>query len=195
MGRPACCSRPRAASRSWTRRHASPGDPGLRRHVIDNARRWVREERTWDRQRGRLCSGLPGGLLMRVLVLSSTFPSSRSAHPRGVFVRERIRRLGKRCDVVMVAPVPWFPLNRWIRKSGRPSPRSSTRTAWSSITRVLLGASLWEVLDGASTFSRCLRSPVGSVGPFPSRSSTPTSRSPTGSPRPCSARPSAARWS
>lgn len=25
------------------------GDPGLRRLVIDNARRWVREERTWDR--------------------------------------------------------------------------------------------------------------------------------------------------
>lgn len=25
------------------------GDAGLRRHVIDNARRWVQEERTWDR--------------------------------------------------------------------------------------------------------------------------------------------------
>jgi len=52
---------------------------------------------------------------MRVLVLSSTFPSS-SQPTRGVFVRERIRRLGKRCEVVVVAPVPWFPLNRWIRR-------------------------------------------------------------------------------
>jgi len=52
---------------------------------------------------------------MRVLVLSSTFPSSRQP-TRGVFVRERIRRLAKRCDVVVVAPVPWFPFNRWIRK-------------------------------------------------------------------------------
>ena len=52
---------------------------------------------------------------MRVLVLSSTFPSS-SQPTRGVFVRERIRRLSKRCEVVVVAPVPWFPLNRWIRR-------------------------------------------------------------------------------
>jgi glycosyltransferase involved in cell wall biosynthesis len=52
---------------------------------------------------------------MRVLVLSSTFPSS--AEPtRGVFIRERIRRLARRCEVTVVAPVPWFPGNRWIRK-------------------------------------------------------------------------------
>lgn len=52
---------------------------------------------------------------MRVLVLSSTFPNA-SQPQRGVFVRERIRRLAKRCEVIVVAPVPWFPLNRWIRK-------------------------------------------------------------------------------
>jgi glycosyltransferase involved in cell wall biosynthesis len=52
---------------------------------------------------------------MRVLVLSSTFPSSRQP-TRGVFVRERVRRLAKRCEVVVVAPTPWFPLNRWIRR-------------------------------------------------------------------------------
>ena len=52
---------------------------------------------------------------MRVLVVSSTFPSSTQP-TRGVFVRERIRRLGRRCEVVVVAPVPWFPLNRLIRK-------------------------------------------------------------------------------
>jgi glycosyltransferase involved in cell wall biosynthesis len=52
---------------------------------------------------------------MRVLVLSSTFPNA-SQPQRGVFVRERIRRLAKRCEVIVVAPIPWFPLNRWIRK-------------------------------------------------------------------------------
>jgi len=52
---------------------------------------------------------------MRVLVLSSTFPSVNQP-TRGVFVLERIRRLAKRCDVVVAAPVPWFPMNRWIRK-------------------------------------------------------------------------------
>ena len=51
---------------------------------------------------------------MRVLVLSSTFPSAQQPN-RGVFVRHRIRGLSKRCDVVVVAPVPWFPLNRWLR--------------------------------------------------------------------------------
>lgn len=51
---------------------------------------------------------------MRVLVLSSTFPNL-SQPTRGVFVRERIRRLARRCDVVVVAPIPWFPLNRLLR--------------------------------------------------------------------------------
>jgi glycosyltransferase involved in cell wall biosynthesis len=51
---------------------------------------------------------------MRVLVLSSTFPSAQQPN-RGVFVRHRVRGLSKRCDVVVVAPVPWFPLNRWLR--------------------------------------------------------------------------------
>lgn len=51
---------------------------------------------------------------MRVLVLSSTFPSEQQP-TRGIFVRHRIRGLAKRCDVVVVAPVPWFPLNRWLR--------------------------------------------------------------------------------
>lgn len=59
---------------------------------------------------------------MRVLVLSSTFPSSTEP-TRGVFIRERICRLARRCDVVVVAPVPWFPFNRWIRKERAMVPR------------------------------------------------------------------------
>lgn len=59
---------------------------------------------------------------MRVLVVASTFPSSREP-TRGVFVLERIRRLAKRCEVVVVAPVPWFPLNRWIRRERHGVPR------------------------------------------------------------------------
>jgi len=51
---------------------------------------------------------------MRVLVLSSTFPNTQQP-TRGIFVRHRIRGLAKRCDLVVVAPVPWFPLNRWLR--------------------------------------------------------------------------------
>lgn len=51
---------------------------------------------------------------MRVLVLSSVFPSERQP-TLGVFVRERMRRVARRCEVVVVAPIPWFPLNRLIR--------------------------------------------------------------------------------
>jgi teichuronic acid biosynthesis glycosyltransferase TuaC len=59
---------------------------------------------------------------MRVLVLSSTFPST-SEPVRGVFIRERVRRLARRCEVVVVAPVPWFPFNRWIRRERALVPR------------------------------------------------------------------------
>lgn len=51
---------------------------------------------------------------MRVLVLSSVFPNSRRP-TLGVFVRERTRRLAQRCDVRIVAPIPWFPLNDLVR--------------------------------------------------------------------------------
>jgi teichuronic acid biosynthesis glycosyltransferase TuaC len=51
---------------------------------------------------------------MRVLVLSSTFPNAQQP-TRGVFVQHRIRRLAKRCELVVVAPLPWFPMNRWLR--------------------------------------------------------------------------------
>jgi teichuronic acid biosynthesis glycosyltransferase TuaC len=51
---------------------------------------------------------------MRVLVLSSTFPNAHQP-VRGVFVRHRVRRLARRCDLLVVAPIPWFPMNRWLR--------------------------------------------------------------------------------
>lgn len=53
---------------------------------------------------------------MRVLVLSSVFPNPNQP-TLGVFVRERIKRVAGSCEVVVVAPVPWFPFNRLIRGS------------------------------------------------------------------------------
>ena len=52
---------------------------------------------------------------MRVLVLSSTFPSVCEP-TRGVFILERIRRLASHCDLVVVSPVPWFPFDGRIRR-------------------------------------------------------------------------------
>jgi glycosyltransferase involved in cell wall biosynthesis len=51
---------------------------------------------------------------MRVLVLSSVFPNPRQP-TLGVFVRERMKRVAKRCEVVVVAPRPWFPFDRVVR--------------------------------------------------------------------------------
>lgn len=59
---------------------------------------------------------------MRVLVLSSTFPNAQQP-TRGGFVRERVRRLAHRCEVVVVAPIPWVPLNRWIRRDRAGAPK------------------------------------------------------------------------
>ena len=51
---------------------------------------------------------------MRVLTLSTVFPNLRQP-AFGVFVAERIRRLARHCDVSVVAPIPWFPGNHWLR--------------------------------------------------------------------------------
>jgi glycosyltransferase involved in cell wall biosynthesis len=63
---------------------------------------------------------------MKVLVISSTFPSAQQP-TRGVFVRERIRRLARRAEVVVVAPIPWFPGNRWVRRDRASVPWMETQ--------------------------------------------------------------------
>lgn len=55
---------------------------------------------------------------MRVLVLSSVFPNSKDPL-FGVFVKERIKRCASSCEVVVVAPVAWFPFNRTFRGAKR----------------------------------------------------------------------------
>lgn len=60
----------------------------------------------------------------RLVVFSSLYPSQ--ARPNaGVFIRERMRRVAEHCSLVVVSPVPWFPLQGLIRlwKPGyRPQP-------------------------------------------------------------------------
>ncbi|MFZ1059036.1 MAG: glycosyltransferase family 4 protein [Candidatus Rokuibacteriota bacterium] len=51
---------------------------------------------------------------MRVLVLSSVFPNPKQP-TFGVFIRERVRRVARHCEVVVAAPIPWFPLNGLVR--------------------------------------------------------------------------------
>jgi len=55
---------------------------------------------------------------VRILVLSSVFPNATQA-TLGVFVHARVARMAQRSEVVVVAPVPWFPLNRLLRGRAR----------------------------------------------------------------------------
>src|SRR5258706_2487360 len=51
---------------------------------------------------------------MRILGLSSVFPNSLEPE-FGIFVRERMARVAKHCEIGVVAPVAWFPFNRLLR--------------------------------------------------------------------------------
>ncbi len=55
---------------------------------------------------------------MRILVLSSVFPNP-SQPTLGVFVQARVERVARHCEIVVMAPVPWFPLNRLLRGKAR----------------------------------------------------------------------------
>jgi glycosyltransferase involved in cell wall biosynthesis len=50
-----------------------------------------------------------------VVVLSSLFPSSRQPGA-GLFVRERVFRVGHRLPLAVVAPTPWFPFQHLLRR-------------------------------------------------------------------------------
>ena len=51
---------------------------------------------------------------LRILVFSYIFPSA-SRPSAGLFVRERMFRVGKRAFVIVVAPQPWFPFQGLLR--------------------------------------------------------------------------------
>ena len=49
-----------------------------------------------------------------ILVFSTLFPSGAQPHA-GVFIRERMFRVARHLPLVVVAPIPWFPLQGLIR--------------------------------------------------------------------------------
>jgi len=60
----------------------------------------------------------------KLLVLSSLFPSKKRPNA-GVFIRERMFRVGQQLPIIVVSPVPWFPLQgviRYWRPHFRPQP-------------------------------------------------------------------------
>jgi len=54
------------------------------------------------------------GKTPNILVFSSLYPSSARKNA-GLFIRERMSKVAKHCPLVVVSPVPWFPLQSMIR--------------------------------------------------------------------------------
>ncbi len=60
----------------------------------------------------------------KLLVYCSLFPSKKRPNA-GVFIRERMFRVGKKLPIIVVSPVPWFPFQgiiRYWRPHFRPQP-------------------------------------------------------------------------
>ena len=51
----------------------------------------------------------------RIVVFTTLFPHSGQPNA-GLFIRERVFRVGKRLPLIVVSPVPWFPLQGFIRR-------------------------------------------------------------------------------
>jgi glycosyltransferase involved in cell wall biosynthesis len=60
-------------------------------------------------------SSPPKATRPHIVVLSSLFPSS-SQPGAGLFVRERMFRVGRRMPLAVVSPTPWFPLQGLLRR-------------------------------------------------------------------------------
>ncbi len=86
---------------------------------------------------------------LRVLVLSDVFPNA--LHPtEGLFVYERTLALARRCEVRVVAPIPWMLFRGRPRfYLGRGIPRSTTRGGLEILhPRWFYVPRFWKALDG-----------------------------------------------
>lgn len=94
----------------------------------------------------------PGGSPPAVVVFSSLFPS-RVQPNAGVFVRERMFRVGAHVPLCVVAPTPWFPLQSLLRRwrpHFRPTPPAFEQQQGFDVwyPRFLSFPGLFKSLDG-----------------------------------------------
>jgi len=102
----------------------------------------------------------------RLVVFSSLFPSPAQPNA-GVFVRERMFRVGQVLPVTVVSPQPWFPLQSLIRRF---------------VPRYRPPAPGFEVMDAPSSLCLTLGAPKSGSGPplFPHHGSRPRARNASG---------------
>ena len=102
-----------------------------------------------------MSDGRPG-----IVVFSSLFPNAVQP-AAGLFIRERMFRVGRRLSIVVVAPVPWFPLQGLIRlfkPNYRPMPPTSEIQDGVTVLHPRFAAlpGLLRTWDGASMAIACL---------------------------------------
>ncbi len=90
----------------------------------------------------------------KLIVFSSLFPSSVRPHA-GIFIRERMFRVGAHLPLTVVSPVPWFPCQGWLRRwkpDYRPLPARMETQAGVSVfyPRFLAAPGFLRRLDGLS---------------------------------------------
>ena len=110
---------------------------------------------------------MPPETTPHVVVLSSLFPSQVQPGA-GLFIRERMFRVGQRLPLAVVAPSPWFPLQgllRWLKPGFRPgAPRHEVQQGhdvwyprFFSLPGVLKRLDGWTLALGAWPRLRALR--------------------------------------
>jgi len=102
-----------------------------------------------------MSDGRPG-----IVVFSSLFPNAVQP-ASGLFIRERMFRVGRRLSIVVVAPVPWFPLQgliRFFKPNYRPMPPRSEVQDGVTVLHPRFAAlpGLLRTWDGASMAIACL---------------------------------------
>lgn len=55
---------------------------------------------------------------MKILTITSVFPNSKQP-TLGIFVRERMFKVARHCELKVIAPVPWFPFIHYFKKDYR----------------------------------------------------------------------------
>jgi teichuronic acid biosynthesis glycosyltransferase TuaC len=101
---------------------------------------------------------------MKVLVLSYLFPNSE-APGYGVFVLNRLRAVAKHCEMVVIAPLQWYPFKRWLRGGGEALAQERVANIQVHHPKFAVIPRYFKAIDGL-TFSLAVRRILRAVGRY-----------------------------
>lgn len=98
---------------------------------------------------------------LRVLTFTTLFPNEH-APLTGLFVAERVRALGRLCDVRIFAPVPWVPASQWLPERYHAYARVSASESFDDLPvlhpRYFVLPKVLKAFDGGFMAACCRRS-------------------------------------